>query len=117
MPSGDKHKQIVSLENRKEDTAGHCTRCMYCYCYVCAVVVVTVLLTQLLFTCLDTMYFTSRYVAYSIMRGGQLKRELGDKGGSWKTKGWEKNSLGRKLTLYGGRWVTVGREYNPPCLS
>ena len=29
--------------------------------------------------------------------------------GAWRTDGrWEKNSLGRKLTLYGGRWETVG---------
>ena len=56
------------------------------------------------------------------MRGGQLKRELGDEGlGAgrqgvedgirWDTMGWvlgdgegEQNSLGRKLTLCGGRW-------------
>ena len=56
--------------------------------------------------------------------GEHIKRELGDRDGSWETcvgdggRGWEmgdwreesgrKNILERKMTLYGGRWKTVG---------
>ena len=50
------------------------------------------------------------FVTYT--RDGQLKREFGDKGtGDGREESGRKNSLERKLTLYGGRSETVGGRW------